>query len=143
MASFKRSAEAVWKGAGKDGSGTLTTDSGTLKGTGYSAGKRFGDEPGTNPEELIAAAHAGCFNMALAFALSGEGHVPDELATKATVTIEKDGSGFTIRSSALVLKAKVPGISKDDFMKIAEGAKSGCPVSKVLNADVTLEAELA
>jgi lipoyl-dependent peroxiredoxin len=143
MASFIRTARALWKGAGKDGSGSLTTDSKALDGQAYSAGMRFGEDPGTNPEELIAAAHAGCFNMALAFALSKSGTPPEELLTEAKVTIEGDPSGFVIRKSELVLTGKVPGMSAADFAKAAEDAKKGCPVSKVLNAEIVLTATLA
>jgi osmotically inducible protein OsmC len=143
MASIKRSADAVWKGGGPDGSGTLSTQSGTLSGTPYSAGMRFGEDKGTNPEELIAAAHAGCFSMALAFGLGGAGHKPEELRTSAVVTVEKEGAGWTVKSSALTLKARVPGISEADFNKAAEAAKAGCPISRVLaGATITLDAQL-
>jgi len=143
MPSFKRSAEAIWNGSGPDGKGTLTTQSGTLSGTPYSAKMRFGDDKGTNPEELIAAAHAGCFNMALAFGLTGAGQTPDELKTTAVVTIEKEDAGWTVKKSALTLKGKVPGMSAEDFKKAAEGAKAGCPISRVLaGAEITLDAEL-
>jgi len=144
MPTIKRSAEAVWKGGGPDGKGTLTTQSGTLNGTAYSAGQRFGEDKGTNPEELVAAAHAGCFSMALAFGLGGTGHKPEELRTSAVVTIEKEGAGWTVKSSALTLKAKIPGISEADFKKAAEGAKAGCPISRLLKggADITLDAAL-
>jgi osmotically inducible protein OsmC len=143
MASIKRSAEAVWKGGGPDGKGTLSTQSGALKGTAYSAGMRFGEDKGANPEELIAAAHAGCFSMALAFGLGGSGHTPEELRTTAVVTVEKEGAGWTVKSSALTLKAKIPGISEADFKKAAEGAKAGCPISRVLKgAEITLDAQL-
>jgi len=143
MPTIKRSAEAVWKGGGPDGKGTLTTQSGTLSGTPYSAGMRFGEDKGTNPEELIGAAHAGCFSMALAFGLGGSGHKPEELRTTAVVTIEKEAAGWTVKSSALALKAKIPGISEADFKKAAEGAKAGCPISRVLaGATITLDAQL-
>jgi osmotically inducible protein OsmC len=143
MPTIKRSAEAVWNGGGPDGSGTLTTDSGVLKSTPYSAGRRFGDDPGTNPEELIAAAHAGCFNMALAFGLTGGGKTPEELRTTAVVTIEKEDAGWTVKTSALTLKGKVPGMSADEFKQAAEGAKAGCPISRLLKgAEITLDAEL-
>jgi osmotically inducible protein OsmC len=109
----------------------------------YSAGMRFGEEKGTNPEELIAAAHAGCFNMALAFGLGGAGHKPDELRTTAVVTIEKEGAGWTVKTSALTLKGKVPGMSAEEFKQAAEGAKAGCPISRLLaGAEITLDAEL-
>jgi lipoyl-dependent peroxiredoxin len=143
MASFKRSAESVWNGGGKDGKGTLKTQSGALSGIGYSAGMRFGEEKGTNPEELLAAAHSGCFNMALAFGLSGAGHAPQELRTTAEVKIEQDGAGFTITTVALRLKGRVPGISAEEFRKAADAAKAGCPVSKLFKgAEITLDAEL-
>jgi len=143
MASFKRSAESVWKGAGKDGKGMLKTQSGTLSNTPYSAGMRFGDDKGTNPEELLAAAHAGCFNMALAFGLAGAGKPPEELRTTAEVKIESDGPGFSIKTIKLDLKGRVPGISAADFKKAAEDAKAGCPVSKLFKgAEITLDAEL-
>ena len=143
MPTIKRSAEAVWKGGGPDGKGTLTTQSGTLSNTPYSAGMRFGEDKGTNPEELIGAAHAGCFSMALAFGLGGAGHKPDELRTTAVVTIEKEAAGWTVKTSALTLKAKIPGISEADFKKAAEAAKAGCPISRVLaGATITLDAEL-
>jgi osmotically inducible protein OsmC len=143
MATITRNASAVWKGAGKDGQGTLTTQSGTLSNTAYSFTTRFGDARGTNPEELIAAAHAGCFSMALAFQLAGAGHAPEELQTRADLSIAQEGGGWRITAVALDLKAKVPGISRDEFMKLADAAKAGCPVSKVLNAEITLKAELA
>ena len=142
MASIKRSASAQWQGTGKDGKGALTTQSGTLKGTPYGFNSRFGDGQGTNPEELIAAAHAGCFTMALSFALAGAGYTDGTLDTDARVTVDKDGDGFTITSSKLHLKAKVPGIAADEFARIAEEAKANCPVSKLLKADISLTHEL-
>lgn len=143
MASFKRTAESVWNGGGKDGTGALTTQSGVLDHIPYSAGRRFGDEKGTNPEELLAAAHSGCFNMALAFGLTAAGHPPQELRTTAAVTIESDGPGFSIRTVALTLKGQVPGISAEEFKKAADAAKAGCPVSKLFKgAEITLDAEL-
>src|SRR5688500_4702408 len=143
MASFKRSAESVWNGGGKDGKGSLQTQSGALSGIPYSAGMRFGEEEGTNPEELLAIAHAGCFNMALAFGLSGQGKTPEELRTTAAVTIEQEGGGFTINKIALTLKGRVPGISAEEFRKAAEEAKAGCPVSKLFKgAEITLDAQL-
>ena len=142
MATIMRDATAVWTGAGKDGRGTLTTQSATLKETPYSFTTRFGDGKGTNPEELIAAAHAGCFSMALAFQLSGAGHPPERLATKADLSIVQEGGGWRITAVTLNLKAKVPGVARDEFLKLADGAKANCPVSKVLNAEITLKAEL-
>ena len=144
MPTIKRSAEAVWNGGGPDGKGKLTTKSGTLSNTPYSAGMRFGEDAGTNPEELIAAAHAGCFNMALAFGLGGGGNKPEELRTTAVVTIEKEDAGWTVKSSALTLKGKVPGMSAADFKKAADAAKAGCPISRLLQggAEITLDAQL-
>ena len=137
-----RKAKAVWRGTGRDGSGVLSTDSGVLAETPYSFKTRFESEKGTNPEELIAAAHAGCFTMALAFQLSGAGHPPEDLNTRADVSLEQEGAGWKIAAVALTLRARVPGLSKDEFMKLAEAAKAGCPVSKVLNAKITLDATL-
>jgi osmotically inducible protein OsmC len=140
---FTRSAEAVWNGGGKDGKGRISTASGTLSNVGYSAGMRFGDEKGTNPEELIAAAHAGCFAMALAFGLSAAGHTAEELNARAEVRVEKEGSGWTVKSSALTLRGKVPGMSAEEFAKAAEAAKAGCPISRLLKgAEITLDARL-
>src|SRR3954464_2644329 len=137
-----RKGRAVWRGTGKDGNGDLTTDSGVLSNTPYSFKTRFESEPGTNPEELIAAAHAGCFTMALAFQLTGAGHAPEKLETNAEVALEQEGAGWKIAASTLTLKAKVPGISKAEFDKLAEAAEKNCPVSKVLNAKITLNATL-
>jgi osmotically inducible protein OsmC len=142
MATIKRNASAQWSGTGKEGKGAITTQSGVLSATPYSFSRRFGDEKGTNPEELIAAAHAGCFTMALAFQLSGAGHTPESLNTRADVSLEQEGAGWKIAAVALTLKAKVPGLSKDEFEKLAAAAKAGCPVSKVLNATITLDATL-
>ena len=142
MATIKRNASAHWSGTGKEGKGALTTQSGTLSNTPYSFSRRFGDEKGTNPEELIAAAHAGCFTMALAFQLTGAGKPPESLDTKADVSLDQVEGGFKISAVALTLKAKVPGLSKEEFTKLAEAAKAGCPVSKVLNATITLNATL-
>jgi osmotically inducible protein OsmC len=142
MATIVRDATAVWTGAGKDGRGALTTQSATLKDTPYSFTTRFGDGKGTNPEELIAAAHAGCFSMALAFKLAGAGHPPELLETKADLSIVQEGGGWRISAMTLNLKAKVPGLARDEFQKLAEEAKATCPVSKVLNAEITLKAEL-
>jgi osmotically inducible protein OsmC len=142
MAQFTRKAKAEWQGTGKEGKGTLTAPSGVLSATPYGFNTRFGDQRGTNPEELIAAAHAGCFNMALAFALAGAGFTPTRLATSAAVTIESEGSGFKISKSALELEAEVPNITKEQFGEIARAAKAGCPVSKVLNAEITLDWKL-
>ena len=142
MATIKRNASAQWSGTGKEGKGSITTQSGVLSNTPYGFSRRFGDEKGTNPEELIGAAHAGCFTMALAFQLTGAGKPPEQLDTKAEVSLEPVEGGFKISTVALTLKAKVPGMSKDEFMKLAETAKANCPVSKVLNANITLDATL-
>jgi osmotically inducible protein OsmC len=142
MATIKRNASAHWSGTGKEGKGTITTQSGVLSGTPYSFSRRFGDEKGTNPEELIGAAHAACFTMALAFQLTGAGKPPESLDTKADVSLEQIEGGWKIAAVALTLKAKVPGMAKDEFMKLAEAAKANCPVSKVLNAAITLDATL-
>ncbi len=133
----KRKATAVWNGGGKDGKGHVTTQSTTLNKTQYSFSSRFEEGVGTNPEELIAAAHAGCFAMKLSFVLGEAGFTPDELAVDCTVTL--DGA---ITESALVLKAKVPGISKEKFQECAEEAKKNCPISKSLTASISLDASL-
>ena len=138
-----RKAQAVWRGPGKDGEGRLTSASGVLSDTAYSFKTRFENEKGTNPEELIAAAHAGCFAMALAFELQMAGFNPTELASEAVVSIEKEGQGFRITRSALTLRAQVPGIDRQKFDALANSAKQNCPVSKLLNAEVTLNATLA
>lgn len=143
MPSFTRSGESIWKGSGPDGRGELTTQSGVVSHVPYAAKMRFGDEKGTNPEELLAIAHSGCFNMALAFGLTKAGKVPDELRTTAKVTIETDGERFSIKKINLALKGRVPGMSADEFKQAAEGAKAGCPVSKLFKgAEITLDAEL-
>jgi len=142
MASIKRTASAHWQGSGKEGKGTLTSQSGTLTETPYSFTARFGDGKGTNPEELIAAAHAGCFSMALAFQLTGAGHPPDDLRTEALLTMEQEGAGWKIASVALKLRAKVPGLDAATFKRLADEAKANCPVSRVLNASITLDATL-
>lgn len=144
---MKRHATAHWRGNLSDGTGTLSTQSGALEDQGYSFKARFEDESGkagTNPEELLAAAHAGCFTMQLSHMLAENGTVAESLVTESVVTVEpKDGGGFEIRSSALTLKANVPGIEKDVFESIAGKAKSGCPVSVALGAiDITLDASL-
>lgn len=139
---MKRTAQAHWAGTGKEGKGHLTTQSGTLKETPYSFTARFGDGAGTNPEELIAAAHAGCFTMALSFQLSGAGFLPTALDTKATLTMEQEGGGWKISAVHLELKAEVPGITPEQFEELAGVAKANCPVSKVLNAAITLDKEL-
>ena len=142
MASIRREASARWQGSGKEGKGSLTTPSGTLRDTPYSFHTRFEDGQGTNPEELIAAAHAGCFSMALAFQLSGAGHPPQELATTARLTMQQEAGGWKIATIVLQLRARVPGIEQAKFDELAQAAKANCPVSKVLNAEITLESTL-
>jgi lipoyl-dependent peroxiredoxin len=137
-----RKAKAVWRGTGRAGDGHLSTDSGILAETPYSFRTRFENEKGTNPEELIAAAHAGCFTMALAFGLQAAGFTPTELTTEAAVTLEPEGQGFRISRSALTLRAQVPNLDQAKFAELAKGAEKNCPVSKVLNAEITLDAEL-
>ena len=137
-----RKANAVWRGTGRDGTGGLTTDSGVLSSTPYSYKTRFESEPGTNPEELIAAAHAGCFTMALAFALQQAGLTAEELRTEAAVSLEPDGAGFKISRSALTLRAKIPGVDAAKFQELAKGAEQNCPVSKLMKAEITLDAVL-
>ena len=137
-----RKAKAVWGGTGRDGSGNLSSDSGVLAETPYSFRTRFENEKGTNPEELIAAAHAGCFTMALAFGLQAAGLTPTELSTEAAVTLEPEGKGFRISRSALTLRASVPNLDEAKFAEMASDAEKNCPVSKVLNAEITLDAKL-
>src|SRR6202049_219159 len=132
--SMIRKAKAVWRGTGRAGAGNLSTDSGVLAETPYSFRTRFENEKGTNPEELIAAAHAGCFTMALAFGLQTAGFTPTELATEAAVTLEPQGKGFRISRSALTLRGKVPNLDEAGFARLAGEAEKNCPVSKVLNA---------
>lgn len=134
-----RSASARYDGLGKDGKGHVSTQSGVLSDQQYGFNTRFEDGKGTNPEELIAAAHASCFTMALSFALAGAGFSDGTLETTAKVTLDKDGDGFTVTKSALSLTAHVPGIDQAKFEEIAAGAKAGCPISKLLNAEITLE----
>src|SRR5580693_2429599 len=137
-----RKARAVWQGAGLTGKGHLNSDSGVLSDTPYSFRTRFENEKGTNPEELVAAAHAGCFTMALAFGLQAAGFTPTELSTEAAVTLDQDGQAFRISRSALTLRAKVPNLDDAAFARIAGEAEKNCPVSKVLNAAITLDAKL-
>lgn len=142
---MKRKAQAVWRGAGKDGKGALTTTSGVLSDTPYSTKMRFENEDGragTNPEELIAAAHAGCFSMALAFQLAGAGHPPEELSTDAVLDMQQEEGGWSIRSIHLTVRGRVPGMEAAQFDELAKKAKEGCPVSRVLNADITMDATL-
>lgn len=140
---MKRKAKAMWNGSGKDGTGKLDSESGVLAGTQYSWKTRFADGKGTNPEELIAAAHAGCFSMALAFALNRANHEAKEIRTEATLSFEQQDGGFAITAVHLDLTASIPGIDEAAFKAIAEEAKNGCPVSKVLKAQISLDAKLA
>ena len=139
---MQRAGTAVWKGALKDGKGTISTASGVLANTPYSFSTRFENGQGTNPEELIAAAHAGCFTMALAAQLGTLNFTPESLRTEATVSLEKLDAGWTISKVHLDLAARVPGISNEAFQAAAAGAKANCPVSRVLNAEITLNAVL-
>ena len=138
-----RTATARYEGLGKDGKGRISTQSGVLKDQGYSFGTRFGDEPGTNPEELAGAAHAACFTMALSFALAKEGFTDGTLETTARVKIDKEGEGFRVTRSDLSLQASVPGIDWERFAALAEDAKANCPISKLFNAEMTLEHRLS
>ena len=137
-----RTASARYDGLGKQGKGSISLQSGALNEHPYGFATRFEDQPGTNPEELIAAAHAGCFTMALSFALAREGHDKGTLETTAYVTLDKQGDGFAITRSDLELNAHVPGIKVEDFARIAENAKKTCPISKLLNTDITLKHHL-
>ena len=138
-----RSASAVWQGGLKDGKGTISTQSGVLKETQYSFGSRFETGVGTNPEELIAAAHAGCFTMALSAQLTDAGVAPESLETTAVVTLEKTDDGPTVTKIHLKTKAKVPGAEKEKFDELAKKAKEGCPISRLLKAaEITLDAQL-
>jgi osmotically inducible protein OsmC len=139
---MRRKASAVWNGGLKDGKGTISTDSGVLSETQYSFSTRFEDGKGTNPEELIAAAHAGCFSMALSGQLAQAELTADSINTTATVRLEKTDAGFTITSVHLDVTAKVPGADQEAFDKAANNAKAGCPVSRVLKAEITMEARL-
>jgi lipoyl-dependent peroxiredoxin len=140
---FTRTASARYDGLGKDGKGHVSTQSGVLADQAYGFGTRFGDERGTNPEELIAAAHAACFTMALSFGLARAGLADGTLETTARVKLEKDGDGFKVSRSDLQLDATVPGVDPERFAQIAEEAKANCPISKLLNAEITLEHRLA
>ena len=140
---MKRKGSANWVGGIKDGKGTVSTDSGVLEKTPYSFSTRFEDGRGTNPEELIAAAHAGCFSMALSGQLGKAGLTASNISTTATVTLDKSGEGFAITAVHLDVRAEVPDADRDAFAEAANEAKNGCPVSKVLNAAITMNAQLA
>ncbi|HEY0432909.1 MAG TPA: OsmC family protein [Chitinophagaceae bacterium] len=136
---MKRTATANWKGSGKDGKGTVSSQSGVLDNNQYSYNSRFENGPGTNPEELVAAAHAGCFSMKLSFVLGAAGFTPDRIETKCTITLDNGA----ITESHLEVKATVPGIDDAKFNECAADAKANCPISKLLNTNVTMEAALA
>lgn len=139
---MKRSAHAQWRGDLKTGTGALSTASGTLSNSPYSFHNRFEEGTGTNPEELLAAAHAGCFSMALSAQLAQAGYVAESIDTTCTITLEKVADGFGITASHLELKAKVPGATQEAFHLVAQAAKAGCPVSKLFRAEITLSATL-
>lgn len=139
---MKKTASAHWQGGIKDGKGTISTQSGALKSAPYGFNTRFEDQLGTNPEELLGAAHAGCFSMALSKELGEAGMTAESIDTQAEVTLDKADGGFSITAVHLTLKARIPGADRAAFEKAVETAKNGCPVSKVLNAEITLEAVL-
>ncbi len=139
---INREANAVWRGDGKSGKGELTTQSKALNSLPYGFNSRFENGPGTNPEELIGAAHAGCFSMALAFKLAEAGFQAKEIKTTSRVSLDKEGAGFAIKEVKLTLNATIPEIDDRKFQEIAADAKANCPVSKVLNAKISLEAKL-
>jgi osmotically inducible protein OsmC len=139
---MKRKASAVWKGDLKTGKGSISTESGVLKETQYSFSTRFENGVGTNPEELIAASHAGCFSMAFSAELGKAGFTPAAIHTTATITLDKTDAGFTVTESHLDMTASIPGIDQAKFSAIANGAKAGCPISRLLNAKVSLDAKL-
>ena len=139
---MKTQGSAVWHGGIKDGKGEISTKSGALKAVPYGFASRFEGEPGSNPEELLGAAHAACFTMALSLMLGEAGLTADKLETTAEVTLDKEGDGFAIKSSHLTLHGKVPGADSAKFKEIAEKAKAGCPVSKLFNAEITLDTTL-
>ena len=140
---MKRKASAVWNGSLKDGKGSLTSESGVLSQPPYSFRTRFDEEKGTNPEELIAAAHAGCFSMALSMILGQANLTADKIETEATVTLEQKDGGFAVTASHLDVRATIPGADSAAFTDAAEKAKAGCPISKLLNAKITMTATLA
>ena len=133
---------AVWKGSIKEGGGTISTETGVLKNAPYGFKSRFEDGPGTNPEELIGAAHAGCFSMAFSLMLGNAGLTAEQIATEAAVSLEKVGEGFEITKIHLTVKAKIPGATDAQFQEIANKAKAGCPVSKLMKASITMDAKL-
>jgi lipoyl-dependent peroxiredoxin len=140
--SMKRKATAVWRGGLKDGKGTVSTESGVLKAAQYSFGTRFENGPGTNPEELVAAAHAGCFAMAFSAELGKAGLRPESIQATATVSLDKTGENWSVTESHLDVKARIPGADKPKALEIANAAKAGCPISRLLKANLTLTAEI-
>lgn len=140
---MKKFGQAAWSGGIKDGKGAISTESGALKDYPYGFASRFEGQPGTNPEELIGAAHAGCLTMALSLILGQAGLTAEHMETKAEVTLEKDGEGFAITAVHLTLRARIPGADETTFQELAGKAKAGCPVSKLLKAPITLDAALA
>lgn len=139
---INKTASVVWTGDIKTGKGAISTESGALANYPYGFAARFEDQKGSNPEELLGAAHAACFTMATAAALSKAGHVPERLETKARITLDREGEGWAIKASHLTLEAAIPGISDAEFQRIAGEAKANCPLSKVIKADVSLDATL-
>ncbi|VFU09435.1 osmotically inducible, stress-inducible membrane protein [Methylocella tundrae] len=139
---MKKTGSAAWQGGIKDGKGSISTESGALKAYPYGFASRFEGQPGTNPEELIGAAHAGCFTMALSLILGEAKLTAEQMDTTAEVTLEKEGDGFTITKVHLTLRAQVPGADQATFLELANKAKQGCPVSKLLKAEITLDAAL-
>lgn len=139
---MQRQAQAVWRGDLQQGRGEISTMSGALKNVPYSFNTRFGESPGTNPEELIAAAHSSCFAMAASAGLSAMGFPPEDLHVVATVMLDKTGESWNVRSSHLKLRARIAGITRGQFMEIAEDAKKNCPISRLLSAEITLDAQL-
>ncbi|RKF14960.1 OsmC family peroxiredoxin [Roseovarius spongiae] len=140
---MKRNASAVWQGDLKSGKGVVSTQSGALKDSPYGFNTRFEDAPGTNPEELVGAAHAGCYAMAMSLALGEKGVTADRIDVKATVTLDEVDDGFAVTKVHLDVSASIPGISEPDFQEVAETTKTSCPISKLLSADITMDAKLA
>lgn len=139
---IKKKAWAVWKGGIKDGGGTISTETGVLKEAPYGFKARFEGGPGTNPEELIGAAHAGCFSMAFSLMLTEAGFKPEKIETHAVVSLDKDDGGFSVTASELTMTAKIPGIDQAKFDELSKKAKEGCPISKLLKTRITLDAKL-
>ena len=140
---MKRSGSAVWKGGLKDGTGNVSTESGVLSAVSYNFSQRFENQKGTNPEELVAAAHAACFSMALSLFLGDAGMTAESIETTATVTLDQVGGGFAVTASHLQTTVKIPNADRAAFQKAVEAAKTGCPISKLLNATITMDAKLA